>query len=161
MNPRITSESGSIFDRQGLIDRVKERCAPIEALLEETGDTLDYDNLRFFTSTGLNGADETVVSVFLTLPLADLVPLPLAVLLPLDPCTAFHSLENGIPYLYRILSYKQAELVNAKGEFIRYSTSFSWENRGSDTPEPEWHKYLGNYKFHFFTCGTVSTNQAP
>ena len=176
MNPRITSVSGSIFDRQGLIDRVKERCAPIEALLEETGDTLDYDNLRFFTATGLNGADETVVSVFLTLdspsvqaslltekesPLADLVPLPLAVLLPLDPCTAFHSLENGIPYLYRILSYEQAELVNAKGEFIRYSTSFSWENRGSDAPEPEWHKYLGNYKFHFFTCGTVGTNQAP
>ena len=176
MESRITSASNSIFDRQGLIDQVKVRCAPIEALLEKTGDTLDYDNLRFFTSTGLNGADETVVSVFLTLdspsvqasllteqesPLADLVPLPLAVLLPLDPCTAFHSLENGIPYLYRSLSYEQAELVNAKGEFIRYSTSFSWENRGSDKPEPEWHKYLGNYKFHFFTCGTVGTNQNP
>ena len=174
MESRITSASNSIFDRQGLIDQVKVRCAPIEALLEKTGDTLDYDNLRFFTATSLNGADETVVSVFLTVdspsvqaallteqesPLADLVPLPICVLLPLEPCTSFHSLENGVPYLYRILSYEQAELVNAAGEFVRYSTSFSWVARGTATPEPEWHKYLGNYKFHFFTCGTIGTNQ--
>ncbi|MFC2078465.1 hypothetical protein ACFLSZ_00630 [Candidatus Bipolaricaulota bacterium] len=171
--PTSTTTS-DIFDRQGLIDRVRERCEPIEALLADTGDTLDYDNLRFFTGTNLNGADETVVSILLTKdspsvqaallseeesPLADLVPLPAVVLLPLDPCTSFHSLQNGVPYLYRIVSYEQAELVNAEGEFVRYSTAFSWEERGTDDPEPEWHKYVGNYVVHFFTCGSISTNQ--
>lgn len=174
MNPQMDSADGSVFDRQGLIDRVKERCEPMDRLLEETGDVLDYDNLRFFTGTSLNGADETVVSVFLTpdspsakaamkteeqAPLADLVPLPICVLLPLAPCTCFNILENGIPYLYRIISYQQAELVNAAGEFIRHSTTFSWEDRGSANPKPEWHKYLGNYIFHFLSCATISTNQ--
>jgi hypothetical protein len=174
MNPQMESTAGSVFDRQELINRVKERCAPIDGLLEATSDVLDYDNLRLFTGTDLNGADETVVSVFLTpdspsaqaamkteaqAPLADLVPLPICVLLPLAPCNCFHSLENGIPYLYRILSYEQAELVNAAGEFVRHSTSFSWKARGAANPDPEWHKYLGNYVFHFLSCVTITTNQ--
>jgi hypothetical protein len=175
MNPQTESTSGTIFDRQGLIDRVKVRCAPIDILLDETtGDKLDYENLRFFTGTNLNGADESVVSVLLTpdspsakaamkteeqAPLADLAPLPICVLLPLAPCNCFRSLENGVPYLYRILNYEQAELVNAAGEFVRYSTSFSWTERGAANPEPEWHKYLGNYILHFLSCGTISSNQ--
>ena len=170
--PTATS-SVDVFDRQALIDRAKERCEPIEALLAETGDTLDYDNLRFFTGTNLNGADETVVSVFLTAdssshlaamkteeeaPLAALAPLPIAVLLPLDPCTTFSVLENGVPYLYRIVSYERAELVTADGEFVRYSTEMSWD-RGTPDPEPEWHKYLGNYSYHAPSCVTITTNQ--
>ncbi|MCK5586924.1 hypothetical protein KAJ02_12705 [Candidatus Bipolaricaulota bacterium] len=166
--------SSSVFDRQGLIERVQERCEPIEALLAETGDTLDYENLRFFTATKLNGADETVVSIFLTedspssqaamlteeeSPLEALAPLPFAVLLPLEPCTSFSILQNGVPYLYRILSYEQAELVDAEGKFVRYATEFSWEERGTSDPEPEWHKYIGNYIFHFLRCATISTNQ--
>jgi hypothetical protein len=173
ISPASTALS-SVFDRQGLIERVRERCQPIEVLLDATGDTLDYDNLRFFSATNLNGADETLVWIMLTVdspsiqaallteeksPLADLVPLPFAVLLPLEPCTSFHTLQNGVPYLYRVISYEQAELVNAAGEFVRYSTTFSWEARGTKDPEPEWHKFLGNHVAHLFTCGTVSTNQ--
>jgi len=162
-----------VFDRQAFIARVQERCAPIEALLAETGDTLDYENLKFFSGTNLTGADETVVSVFLTLdspstllamqseeeaPLASIAPLPFAVLLPLDPCTAFSVLENGVPYLYRVVSYDEAELVTADGVYARSSTAFSWD-RANPNPEKEWHKYIGNYVFHMFWCATVSTNQ--
>jgi len=175
MSSQVAESLENVFDRQALIARVKARCASIDALLNETtGDRLDYENLRLSSGTSLNGADETVVSVFLTpdspsavaamkteqqAPLADLVPLPICVLLPLAPCDCLHSLENGTPYLYRILSYEQAELVNAAGELVRYSTAFSWQNRGAINPEPEWHKYLGNYIFHFQSCVTITTNQ--
>lgn len=163
----------TVFDRQALVERVRERCRPIERLLAETGDVLDYENLRFFTATNLNGADETLASVFFTLdspsyqlgalteeeaPLESIAPLPLCVVLPLEPCTSFHSLLNGVPHLCRIVSYEQAELVNSDGDVVRYPTTFSWDRATSD-PEPEWHKYMGNWVFHFLLCVSVGLNQ--
>ncbi len=147
---------------------------PMLPLLEQTGDTLDFERFRFFSGKALNGKDETVVLIPLTMdspstqlaflteeeaPLAEIVPLPMCGFLALDPCTCFHTIENGVPYLYRVLGYDvQAELVDAQGSFVRSSTEFSWENRG-DPNEGSWLLFRGNVYFHLEWCASVCTNQ--
>lgn len=162
------------WDHAAFAEYLETVFEPMVPLLEETGDTLDFERFRFFSGKDLNGADETVVIIPLTAdspsnqlafmteeeaPLADIAPLPAAGFLSLDPSTCFSTIENGVPYLYRILGYDvQAELVNADGSFVRSSTEFSWDNRGAPN-EPEWLLARGNVFFHFAFCGVVGTNQ--
>lgn len=164
--------SAIVFDRHALVDRVRATFAELSASLEaETGDQFDFDNLRFFSATNLNGADETVVIIPLTAdspsylvalqseeeaPINSIVPLPHAGFLSLNPSNCFHSLENGVPYLIRMLGHESADVVNASGVWIRDATDVSW-NRGAE--EPEWYKYLGNTSFHFPTCAVITMNQ--
>jgi len=162
------------WDHAAFVTYLEEVFEPMTPLLDETGDRLDFERFRFFSGKGLNGADETVVVIPLTAdspshllamlpeeeaPLDEIVPLPLAGFLSLDPCTCFHSIENGVPYLYRALGYDvQAELVDADGSFVRASTEFSWTDRGAPT-EGEWVLVRGNVYFHLISCSVVGTNQ--
>jgi len=162
------------WDPAAFVEYLEEVFEPMTPLLEETGDVLDFERFRFFSGKDLNGADETVVIVPLTedspsyqwallpeeeAPLADIVPLPFVGFLALDPCDCFRTIENGVPYLYRILGYDvPAELVDADGEFVRSSTEFSWEDRGAPA-EGEWFLYRGNVIFHVIFCATTGTNQ--
>ena len=165
-----SAELGAL-DRAVLVEEVQARFEGMSRFLAETtGDRLDFVNLRFFSATNLNGADETVVIVPLTedspsyqlalqseeaAPLAGIAPLPLGGMLPLDPCTAFHSLENNVAYLFRAISYEDAEIVDEAGERIRMATEFSWNRGGND---PEWYMYRGNTVIHFQTCATIRVN---
>jgi len=161
------------WDHAAFVDYLREAFAPTEDLLAQTGDELDFERFRFFSGKDINGKDETVVVIPLTsastsyrlayrsegeAPLAEIAPLPFAGFLSLDPSTCFSVLENGVPYIYRIVTYDKAELVDAKGAFVRHSTEFSWTHRGNPN-EGEWYTYLGNIKFHFGQCTTTSTNQ--
>jgi len=161
------------WDHGAFVDYLREAFAPTEGLLAQTGDELDFERFRFFSGKDINGKDETVVIIPLTVdspslqvallseadaPLAGVAPLPFAGFLALDPCTCFHTLENGVPYIYRILDYSKAELVNGKGAFVRHSTELSWGKRGNPD-EGEWYLFLGNVKFHLGQCTTASTNQ--
>ncbi|MBU0596168.1 hypothetical protein KJ567_05750 [Candidatus Bipolaricaulota bacterium] len=162
------------WDHAAFVEYLEEVFEPMVPLLEETGDVLDFERFRFFSSKDLNGKDETVVIVPLTAdspsnqlafmteeeaPLADIVPLPYGGFLALDPCTCFHTIENGVPYLYRILGYDvQAELVGAEGNFVRLSTEFSWTNRGAPI-EGEWLLFRGNVIWHAMFCGSTTSNQ--
>jgi hypothetical protein len=146
---------------------------PMLPLLEQTGDALDFERFRLFSGKALNGADETVVVIPLTpdspsarlallseeeAPLAEIVPLPLIGFLALDPSTCFHTIENGVPYLCRILGYDvQAELVDAEGNFVRSSTEFSWEHRGNPI-EGEWFTFKGNALIHTGGCVVIRVN---
>ena len=164
-----SAEEGIGFDRAALLAYIEEAFEPMEALLGE-GDEFDYENFRFFTGTNLNGSDETVVIVPLSVdsttvqkallteeeaPLAEMSPMPVMGLLPLEPCTCFRALENGVPYLCQVLSYERAILVDADGEYVRDTTTFEW-NRGAG--EPEWYTYRGNVATHQFPCVMVSVN---
>ena len=161
------------WDHAAFVEYLRDVFKPTEELLEKTGDALDFERFRFFSGKDLNGEDETVVHIPLTLdspshqkallpeelmPLASIAPLPLCGFLSLDPSTCFHSVKNGVPYVYRIVDYERAELVGAKGEFVRWSTTFSWGQRGNPN-EPEWYKYQGNSFAHFISCCKISTNQ--
>ncbi len=162
------------WDHAAFVRYLEDVFEPMLPLLEQTGDTLDFERFRFFSGKALNGEDETVVIIPLTMDspstqlafmseeeasLAEIAPLPLAGFLALDPCTCFHTIENGVPYFYRILGYDvQAELVDAEGNFVRSSTDFSWEHRG-DPIEGEWVTFKGNVGWHFLTCTVVGTNQ--
>jgi len=162
------------WDHAAFVTYLEGVFEPMQPLLEETGDVLDFARFRFFSGKDLNGADETVVIIPLTAdspstqlaqlseeeaPLAEIAPLPLVGFLALDPCTCFHTIVNGVPYLYRALGYDvQAELVDAEGSFVRSSTEFSWEDRGNPT-DREWLTFRGNLVFHMMWCATVSTNQ--
>lgn len=173
----VSSQSQDVvpgWDHAAFVVYLEGVFEPMQPLLEQTGDTLDFERFRFFSGKAVNGEDETVVIIPLTMdspstqvaflaeeeaPLAENVPLPMCGFLPLDPCTCFHTLENGVPYLYRILGYDvQAELVDAQGTFVRSSTDFSWENRGTAN-EDEWLTFRGNATFHFLFCVVVHTNQ--
>ena len=164
-----SAEDGIGFDRAAFIAYVAEVLGPMEALLGE-GDEFDYENFRFFTGTNLNGSDETVVIVPLThdsvtvqkallteeeAPLAEMSPMPVCGFLPLEPCTCFRALENGVPYLCQVLSYEKAIFVDVNGEYVRDTTTFEW-NRGAG--EPEWYTYRGNVATHQFPCILFSAN---
>lgn len=162
------------WDHAAFVRYLEDVFEPMLPLLEQTGDTLDFERFRFFSAKALNGEDETVVIIPLTMdspstrlaflseeeaPLAEIAPLPSVGFLALDPCTCFHTIENGVPYLYRILGYDvQAELVDAEGNFVRSSTEFSWEHRG-DPIEGEWLMLKGNIIFHGTDCEQTTTNQ--
>ena len=162
------------WDHAAFVRYLEDVFEPMLPLLERTGDTFDFERFRFFSGKALNGEDETVVVIPLTVdspstrlafmseadaPLAEIAPLPVAGFLALDPCTCFHTIENGAPYLYRVLGYDvQAELVDAQGDFVRSSTEFSWEHRG-DATEGEWLTFKGNIIFHFSCCLAIAANQ--
>ena len=168
--------NGRGWDHGAFVEYLREVFEPMKPLLANTGDELDFERFRFFSGKKMNGEDETAVIIPLTedspsqrvamkseeeAPLADYVPLPFVGFLPLDPCTCFHTIRNGVPYLYRVLGYDvQAEMVDSSGAFVRQSTEFSWKNRGAPT-EGEWVRASGNITFHTMSCGTACTNQGP
>jgi len=158
-----------VFNHAELVANVREVFKHMEPLLGE--DRFDYENLRLFSGTALNGADETVVFVPLTresptylkmlqseeeAPLADMAPMPVCGFLPLDPCDCFSVLQNGIPYLVRALTYHRAEMVDANGNYVRDTTEYEWQ-RGQQ--EPEWYKFLGNAACHCPGCSRITVNQ--
>jgi len=162
------------WDHAAFVAYLEDVFEPMLPLLEETGDELDFERFRFFSGKDLNGEDETVVFIPLTMdspsvqlgllteeeaPLAEITPLPMVGFLSLDPSTCLHTVENGVPYLIRILGYDvPAEVVDAQGNFVRSSSEFSWTNRGNPN-EGEWLKFRGNAVVHVFWCPYVSMNQ--
>lgn len=171
LSPQATEIRGAGWDHAAFVEYLRGVFEPMDSLLAQTGDELDFERFRFFSGKNLNGADETVVIIPLNedcpsyrlalldeteVPLADIAPLPYGGFLALDPCDCFSAIENGVPYLLRVVSYEQAEMVDANGKFIRPSTTFSWLRGGN---EPEWYKFLGNVTFHFNQCITTGANQ--
>ena len=172
----LTPESHSAlgWDHAASVGYLEDVFEPMLPLLEQTGDTLDFERFRFFSGKDLNGEDETVVIIPLTIdspstklafmseeeaPLEEIAPLPMCGFLALDPCTCFHTIENGVPYLYRIRGYDvQAELVDIEGSFIRSSTEFAWEHRG-DPIKGEELTFRGNIYVHMEWCAEACTNQ--
>ena len=161
------------WDHAAFVTYLEGVFKPMLPLLEKTGDTLDFERFRFFSGRDLNGEDETVVIIPLTMdspsiqlallteeeaPLAEIAPLPMAGFLALDPSTCFSTIENGVPYVMRILGYDvQAEVVDAQGNFVRRSSEFSWENRGNPN-EGEWLTFRGNVVIHFTPCPQIGMN---
>ena len=172
----LTPESHSAlsWDHEAFVAYLEDVFEPMLPLLAQTGDTLDFERFRFFSGKDLNGEDETVVIIPLTIdspstklafmskeeaPLEEIAPLPMCGFLALDPCTCFHTIENGVPYLYRIRGYDvQAELVDVEGSFIRSSTEFAWEYRG-DPIKGEELTFRGNIYVHMVWCAEACTNQ--